>query len=44
MAPIIYLMNTAILMHLKRLESFLMNAEAMFYLKKQTKLEKNIER
>ena len=29
------------LMHLKRLESFLMNVEVIFYVKKQTKLEKN---
>ena len=30
-----------ILMHLMRLESFLMNVEAIFYLKKQRELEKN---
>ena len=29
------------LMHLKRLESFLMNVEVIFYVKKQMKLEKN---
>ena len=49
MAQIIYLMNTMkktipqiiILMHLKRLESFLMNVQVIFYVKKQMKLEKN---
>ena len=49
MAQITYLMNTAkktmpqimILMHLMRLESFLMNVEVIFYLKKQRELEKN---
>ena len=49
MAQITYLMNTAkktipqimVLMHLKRLESFLMNVEVIFYLKKQIELEKN---
>ena len=30
-----------ILMHLMRLESFLMNAEVTFYVKKQRELEKN---
>ena len=30
-----------ILMHLKKLEIFLMNVEVIFYLKKQIKLEKN---
>ena len=30
-----------ILMHLKRLESFLMNVEVIFYVKNQIKLEKN---
>ena len=30
-----------ILMHLMRLESFLMNVEVIFYLKKQRELEKN---
>ena len=30
-----------ILMHLKRLESFLINVEVIFYVKKQMKLEKN---
>ena len=29
------------LMHLKRLESFLMNVEVIFYVKKQMKIEKN---
>ena len=49
MAQIIYLMNTMkktitqimILMHLKRLETFLMNLEVIFYVKKIMKLEKN---
>ena len=48
MAQIIYLMNTMkktitqimILMHLKRLETFLMNLEVIFYVKKIMKLEK----
>ena len=31
-----------ILMHFERLESFLMSVEAIFYLKKQMKLEKNL--
>ena len=45
MVNIIYLMNPQpqimILIHLKRLESFLMNVEVTFYLKKQIILEKN---
>ena len=49
MAQITYLMNTAkktipqimILMHLMKLESFLMNVEVIFYLKKQREIEKN---
>ena len=49
MAQIIYLMNSMkktipqimILMYLKRLESFLMNVEVIFYIKKQRELEKN---
>ena len=49
MAQITYLINTTkktipqmmILMHLIRLESFLMNIEVIFYLKKQRELEKN---
>ena len=49
MAQIIYLMRTMkktiplimILMYLKRLESFLMNVEVIFYIKKQRQLEKN---
>ena len=45
MTQIIYLMKKTIpqiiLMRFKRLESFLMNTEAIFYLKKQMKLEKN---
>ena len=49
MAQIIYLINTMkktitqimILMHLKRLETFLMNLEVIFYVKKIMKLEKN---
>ena len=49
MAQITYLINTTkktipqmmILMHLMRLESFLMNIEVIFYLKKQRELEKN---
>ena len=42
MAYIIYLMSTVknILMHLKRLESFLMNVEVIFHIKKQMRLEK----
>ena len=44
-----YLINTMkktiplimILMYLKRLESFLMNVEVIFYIKKQRELEKN---
>ena len=49
MAQITYLINTTkktipqvmILMHLMRLESFLMNIEVIFYLKKQRESEKN---
>ena len=49
MAQITYLMNTAnktipqimVLMHLMRLESFLMNVEVIIYVKKQRELEKN---
>ena len=49
MAQITYLMNTAkktipqimILMQLMKLESFLMNVEVIFYLKKQREIEKN---
>ena len=49
MAQITYLINTTkktipqmmILMHLMRLESFLMNIEVIFYLKKQRELDKN---
>ena len=49
MALIIYLMSTTketmlqmmLLMLLKMLESFLMNAEVIFLVKKQTRLEKN---
>ena len=49
MAQIIYLIDTMkktitqimILMHLKRLETFLMNLEVIFYVKKIMKLEKN---
>ena len=49
MAQIIYLINTMkktitqimILMHLKRLETFLMNLEVILYVKKIMKLEKN---
>ena len=49
MAQITYLMNTAkktipqimILMHLMKLESFSMNVEVIFYLKKQREIEKN---
>ena len=49
MAQITYLMNTTkktipqimILMHLMRLESFLMNVKVIFYLKKERELENN---
>ena len=49
MALIIYLMSTTketmlqmmLLMLLKMLESFLMNVEVIFLVKKQTRLEKN---
>ena len=49
MAQIIYLMNTTkkaipqitILMQQKMLESFLMNIEVIFHMKKQRELEKN---
>ena len=49
MAEIIYLMSTLkksipqimILIHLKRLESFLMSVEVIFYIEKQIELEKN---
>ena len=41
---IIYLMKIMknILMHLKMLETFLMDVEVVFHLKKQMKLEKNV--
>ena len=47
MTQIIYLMKKTIpqlmiLMHFKRLECFLMNVEVIFFIKKQTKLEKKL--